>query len=189
MKVIRFFAISVISLFLVGTLPLTSYADPPIGIQACPWNPPHQPDDDGDGQADEDPVDGVDNDGDGKIDEDPWLPMCEWRACIDLGEGGVSCASYTLKYFRNFDLLTTNTNIKRAVIVVHGRRNRRETVDHRPIDYYDHIHNAAIDLGLQNETLIIAPFFGPAKKCPVDSSNECIEGAPNVETPWWQDTR
>jgi hypothetical protein len=139
----------------------------------------------------------VDNDGDGLtdsrdpdcqtgtwVDEDPHPPMCDWEACIDTGGGSRDCSTYTLKYYRSADLLTTNTNITRAIIVVHGRRNKKVTVDDTSINYYEPIFDAANDLGLLNETLIIAPLFDRAEKCPVDASNNCIDGADPVDNPW-----
>ena len=137
-------------------------------------------DDDMDGNCNEDEINGEDDDGDGRIDEDPYPPMCEWAACQ---EDGTNCSPHSLKYYRHVDLLTTNENILRAVIVVHGRRDKRETVDDRSWNYYNHIFNAADDLGLLNETLILAPLFDRASKCPVNASNECIKGAGSVDNP------
>ena len=86
--------------------------------------------------------------------------MCEWPAC----KNEVGCSGYGLKYLRNFDLKTTNASITRAIIIVHGRRNKDINVDHIPTDYYNRALNSATTLGLQNQTLIIAPFFTPAIK-------------------------
>ena len=86
--------------------------------------------------------------------------MCEWPAC----ENDVMCSGYRLKYLRNFDLKTTNASITRAIIIVHGRRDNDINVDHVPMDYYNRTVNSATTLGLQNQTLIIAPFFTPAIK-------------------------
>lgn len=86
--------------------------------------------------------------------------MCEWPAC----ENELSCSPYRLKYLRNFDLKTTNLSITRAIIIVHGRRDDNVNFDHVPTDYYDLIKDLAINLGLDTETLIIAPFFTPARK-------------------------
>ena len=86
--------------------------------------------------------------------------MCEWPAC----QNDVTCSGYKLKYLRNFDLKTTNTSITRAIIIVHGRRDKDINIDHVPMDYYDRTVTSANTLGLQNQTLIIAPFFTPAIK-------------------------
>jgi hypothetical protein len=67
--------------------------------------------------------------------------MCDWE---------VDGSPYYLKYYRNFGLRTRNRTITRAVIVVHGR-------SINPFDYYHQISNAAIDRGISNSTLIIAP--------------------------------
>lgn len=73
--------------------------------------------------------------------------MCDWRV-----EG-----SYCLKYYSNFNLRTVNESITRAVISVHGRREK--IGDHPPYDYYEHILNAATGRGQGSNTLIIAPYF------------------------------
>ncbi len=155
----------------------TAFAQP-LGLLSCEWNPPHLPDDDGDGIENEDEFDEFDNDGDGQIDEDPLDPMCDWAACTDAG-GTITCSPYTLKYYRSIDLQEGDPNVTRAIIAVHGRRDPKETIDDKPIDYYEAFYDAADDLGLLNETLIITPFFCPAYKCQVDGSG-CIEDADDV---------
>ena len=86
--------------------------------------------------------------------------LCDWPSC----QNDVTCAGYVLKYLRNFDLKTYNASITRAIIIVHGRREANIDIDHIPTDYYDRTLDSATTLGLQNQTLIIAPFFDRARK-------------------------
>ncbi len=86
--------------------------------------------------------------------------VCEWPAC----ENDVACSAYSLQYLRSHDLKTSDPLITRAIIMVHGRRDKDVNVDDVPTDYYDHAVDTATNLSLQNETLVIAPFFTPVKK-------------------------
>ncbi len=86
--------------------------------------------------------------------------VCEWPAC----ENDVACSGKRLQYLSNVDLKANDPLITRAIIMVHGRRAKDVSVDDVPTDYYDHAVDTATNLSLQNETLVIAPFFTPAKK-------------------------
>ena len=173
MKPIRSLAMSAIAVLFLFTATSMVFGQPLPCTEPAPhvcirFNPAF--DDDLDGDCNEDPINGEDDDRDGVTDEDPFPPMCDWQACIDT-----DCSNYTLKYFRNIDLTTPNANIIRAIIVHHGGPDYRVSVDDRPHGYYMRIYNAAVDLGLLNQTLILAPFFDLAKKCQVNLSNECLD--------------
>ena len=172
MKTLPFFLLSCFIVTMLA-LPIREASGGPL---PCGASAPHEcnagDDEDGDGACNEDEINNKDDDGDLQVDEDPYPPMCEWEVC---DPDSPSCPGYTWKYFRNIDLFTTDTDITRAVIVVHGRRSKKETVDDRPHDYYFHIYNAAVDLGVLNETLILAPFFDRTSKCQVGSDNKCLD--------------
>ncbi len=90
----------------------------------------------------------------------PARGVCEWPAC----ENDVACSGFRLQYVRNHDLKTIDPAITRAIIIVHGRRDKDVNNDAPPTDYYDRVDVSAGALGLQSETLIIAPYFSRAIK-------------------------
>ena len=85
--------------------------------------------------------------------------------------------SYSLKYYSNFNLRTANESITRAVISVHGRREKRG--EDRPYDYYEHILDAATDRGQENNTLIIAPYFSRARLEEYDTASSSWQSVDN----------
>lgn len=92
-------------------------------------------------------------------------------ATVCLGEAsetnGVCNLSVTLPegevaYFGNYSLETDNTNVKRAVFVLHG-------VNRDPWIAYNNMIAAAKSDGEENRTLIIAPYFKTASDNPTDN--------------------
>ena len=72
-----------------------------------------------------------------------------WRSKLLITQNG---SEIQLPLFSNVDINTSNNNINKAVIVIHGQNRNAD-------DYYNSIYDIASDSGIASETIIIAPQF------------------------------
>jgi pimeloyl-ACP methyl ester carboxylesterase len=83
-----------------------------------------------------------------------------------------------IRYWRNYPLRESNTAIKRAVIVVHGKNRNAD-------NYFSYIMSAASKMGCVTNTLILAPNFITSEDNPRSDELYWSEGGWKQGDPSW----